>query len=69
MCFFSSTRENGVPISCCEKLNNVFKYSKRLNIFSTSSPFLEKIFHPHPHCEIRGSHFSLFKGEVGVLEL
>ena len=30
--------------------------------FSPTPPFLEKIFHPHPYCQIRGSQYLLYKG-------
>ena len=35
--------------------------------FRSTPPFLRKIFHPHPYCQIRGSQFPLYKrrGEGG----
>ena len=39
--------------------------SKQSLPFSPTPPFLEKIFHCHPYCQIRGSQFPLYKGEGG----
>ena len=35
--------------------------------FSPTPPFLEKIFHPHPNCQIRGIRFPLCKVEVRTM--
>ena len=34
--------------------------SKESLPFLTIAPFLEKIFHPHPYCQIRGTQSPLF---------
>ena len=40
--------------------------SKESLPFLTIAPFLEKIFHPHPYCQIRGTQSPLFiKGGGG----
>ena len=43
-----------------------FMSSKESLPFLTIAPFLEKIFHPHPYCQIRGTQSPLFiKGGGG----
>ena len=47
-----------IKISCQSKESPLSKQSP----FSPTPPFLEKIFHPHPYCQIRGSQYLLYKG-------
>ena len=47
--------------------NRALIYISKKIIFHSTPPFLEKIFHPHPYCQIRGCQSPLYKG--GEFEL
>ena len=51
-----------IKISCQSK---EFSALSKQPSFSLTPPFLEKIFHPHLYCQIRGTQSPLYKGGGG----
>ena len=51
-----------IKISCQSK---EFSALSKQPSFSLTPPFLEKIFHPHLYCQIRGTQSLLYKGGEG----